>query len=189
MWKSEVKGENPWASYTSNTHVYETSMNPDSAAAEWNTLMSGGGQENPYVKDKITDFVVNNSNDTVVYFNVNNTILKLETANRNFYKALRKQGKRSHEARIAMFAGIATGTIISVFSLPVNLLGSALPTPKTRKIIKQFKQDNPHATRKEINAFRMGISGKRFYNSVSGVAIGAGINLAILVSIGILLIF
>ncbi len=190
-WITEQSGNNPWGDYIGNTQSKQTNspeanvqINADSAAKELSKLLAADSMLNSFQEAEIATFLVRNSKDSVVYFNVNDTILRLNTKGRKFFRTLRKQGKKSHEARLALGIGIGSATLISVFALPFNLIGSAIPTPKTRAIINKFKTDNPHATKKEVNAFKLGVSASRFDNACTGVAVGIGANIALIIGVG-----
>lgn len=193
-WETQVKGANPWAGQPTVTnskrshsqHVVDAQQ-ADSTVVLFNQILANNSKLLPQQKASMQEFITRQSNDTVVYFNLGDSIVKLSVIDGQ-YKTLIKHGYHSHKARNAYGVGIATGCILNVFALPFNLVTSTLPSFKTRRIVKQFKSDNPHATKKEINALKLGIAGKRYARSATGVAIGSGAQLVFIAGVGILIL-
>ncbi len=149
-WGVQKKGENPWGTPSNKPKETNKLAEADSLVKEWST----GFATDTLKSFDAKTFVAKHSVGNVRYFTINDTIIKLKTDSAVYYKILRKKAKHLHKARAAKALGIATGTAVNFLALPVNLLGSTLPTPSVRSKIQKFKEDNPHATNKEVNAVR-----------------------------------
>lgn len=180
---TKPKGENPWATETieeeKNSVIEQTTVvKPDTSI----TIVVVQPTEIPVQTPakEIVNAAAQNSTSTVRQFNINGGIVKLNTGDRNFYRNLKMQGKIAHTANVGFGVGIATGSFFSIFALPVNLIGSVVPSYKSDRIKAEFTDKNPHATAEEKKAFNKGVNQKRVARAMGGNLIGIAINAAVI---------
>lgn len=188
LWKAEPTGENPWNTETGFSNPKEEKSSISTKPRLLDSVHEVSAVKTHYIDTSLTRendkaFVVNNSTETIRYFNFPDTIIRVNTTGNNHYKKLRNKGSNMHNANVALGMGIASASVINIFAFPINLVTSAIPTPLVTYKIEQFIADNPHATTKEINAVKMGISKKRFSNALLGVGIGCAVNLVAIIAI------
>jgi hypothetical protein len=196
-WKAKPKGDNPWATESNSSMIKEDNssithlqVGNDSILEESIKTAQPTNPINPTdisssintrLKDR--DYLSNKSTATERFFNFNDTIILFNTESDNYYKKLRTQGGKMHQADLALGMGIASASVISFFAFPFNIVATAFPTPLINYKIKQFIADNPHATKKEIDAIKAGISGKRISKAANGVALGIVVNLVAILAL------
>jgi len=192
VWENKPKGENPWANYETvekeetSTEVTVTEKTPKEETQE--------NEEGVIVSTKVTSTevfpneevnsisdVASKSTSTVRYFKLNDQEIKLNTNSFNYYSSLKHYGKTIHDGTGSLVGGIVTGSIVNFMALPVNLTAAFIPTHQTMSKIQKFKEDNPHATEKEVKAVEKGIRHKRLKKAVIGNIIGIGINIGVFI--------
>lgn len=168
-WTTSPKGENPWIS-----HQHQEK------APSGNDKKVSMKEPNP---SKTVQTAESRSSGSIRVFLLNDSIIELNNQSHDYYRTLRKIGNKSYTANGAFAAGIVSSSIFNLFAIPLNIITSAIPTKKANYTIIQFRKNNPHATQKEINVVKFGISGKRFSRAFGGMAIGCVINLATIILI------
>lgn len=192
MWEpAQPKGENPWA--TGETKEETPAQTESTTTSIVNGIVVNGEavetspqNDTVYFENGKVNLAVLNSKGSERHFYIDNQIVKLNTNNFNYYKSIKIEGKKAHNAYGALGAGMVTGTVISIFAIPVNLIASAVPTSKTNNLINKFGRENPHATNQEIKAFSKGVKERRFGQAMAGNVIGIVINAVALLVIGAL---
>jgi len=96
---------------------------------------------------------------------------------------LRIYASEEYRAPAALGVSILTSSVFSFFALPVNLISSVVPAPKTERFVRNYKHAHPEATRTEIKEIKKGVRNKRVKNSALGSLIGIGINLIAIIVI------
>jgi len=165
-WISEPKGENPWV--TEDPKKETTSENNNDVKVDSTLILTTR-------TDKPTS---TSSQDQFIF---NDRIITIDKRNRNYKLKLKKEGKKLYTYNAQLTCGILTGAVINVYALPINIIGSFVPTKRTNALMNQFEKDNPKATVAESKSVRRGITQKRLGKALTGNLIGAGINIIALI--------
>lgn len=161
-WISKPKGQNPWVN--EDPKKEPTSENNNEVKVDSIMILTTRS-------DKQT------SASSQSQFIFNDQIITIDKRNRNYKLQLKKEGKKLYTYNAQLTGGILTGAVINVYALPINIIGSFVPTKRTNSLMNQFEKDNPKATDSESKAVKRGISQKRLGKALTGNLIGIGINI------------
>lgn len=182
-WVAKPKGENPW---TTEDPKKEPSTEPTKTIETPETLPK---EEVPTIKIdsakvlpiKTEKPIALSATESKFIFNDRTVIV--DKSNRYYKLRLKEEGKKLYVSKASRNGGILTGALINVYSLPINIIGSFIPTSRTNLLIEQFEKDNPKATVQESRAVRRGINQRRLGKAMVGNLIGIGINIIALLII------
>lgn len=185
-WDSKPVGSNPWASKSTSSPTRnevatnkEKQVEPEENKAKEPIVITAGSDAEGALSDPQTDryYAAKNSTANKRIFYLNRNIVELNASSPTYRKSLRLLGKEMHAANGALGGGIASGAVINILALPFNLVASVIPTTGVKYKIEKFKEENPHATKKEIKVIKSGITGNRLSKATAGVGVGSVINL------------
>lgn len=154
-WKT-IKKENPWKTETNESSKKDTTgINPT--------------QEKTVIVQKAQHAVPNSDTITLETKPSQQIVVKRT----NVYE-IEDRAKNEYKAGAAFGASVATGFLLNIFSLPINLTSVFVPTYQEKRMIAEFKEDNPEASKYEVKAVKRGIRKKRGKNTAGGTAVGLG---------------
>jgi|GEM_PF-1289106 hypothetical protein len=182
-WVAKPKGENPWATEDPKK---EPSTEPTKTIETPETLPK---EEAPIIKiDSAKVLPIKTEKPitlsaTESQFVFNDRTIIVDKSNQYYKLRLKEEGKKLYASNAPLYGGILTGAVINVYSLPINIIGSFIPTHRTNSLIEQFEKDNPKATVQESRAVKRGINQRRLGKAMKGNLIGIGINIIALLII------
>ena len=182
-WVAKPKGENPWTTEDpkkgSSTEPTKTTETPEPLTKEEvPTINIDSAKVLPIKTEKPIALSATESQ-----FIFNDRTVIVDKSNRYYKLRLKEEGKKLYVSKASRNGGILTGALINVYSLPINIIGSFIPSNRTNLLIEQFEKDNPKATIQESRAVRRGINQRRLGKAMAGNLIGIGINIIALLII------
>lgn len=93
--------------------------------------------------------------------------------------AIERKASNDYNAGFALGLSIPA-VIFPPITVPILITSVFIPTPQQKRMIEEYKSDNPTADVQEIKAIKRGIRKKRAKRTATGAGIGLGVVLAAL---------
>ena len=93
--------------------------------------------------------------------------------------------KKNYVPPVAFIGSFLTGGVFLVFALPMNMIFSVLPTPRSQLYVANYITEHPNASKEEIKAVKKGIQKKRSLKSLGGSLAGMGAGLVVWIAIAL----
>ena len=93
--------------------------------------------------------------------------------------------KKNYVPPVAFIGSFLTGGVFLVFALPMNMIFSVLPTPRSQLYVANYITEHPNASKEEIKAVKKGIQKKRSLKSLGGSLAGIGAGITVWIAIAL----
>ena len=190
-----ISQTNPWENH-SKENPWETTKKeqpkPITSSIDSTEIISKS--ETPIVK---VDSTVNSVNQVVNEADTSSNVIVLKTENIASEQIIIEKGnslnlreleyitKKNYVPPVAFIGSFLTGGVFLVFALPINMIFSVLPTPRSQLYVANYITEHPKATKEEIKAVKKGIQKKRSLKTLGGslAGMGAGITVWLLIAL------
>ena len=186
---------NPWENH-SKENPWETTKKeqPKPIASSIDSTKIISKSETPIVK---VDSTLNSVNQVVNEADTSSNVIVLKTENIASEQIIIEKGnslnlreleyitKKNYVPPVAFIGSFLTGGVFLVFALPINMIFSVLPTPRSQLYVANYITEHPKATKEEIKAVKKGIQKKRSLKTLGGslAGMGAGITVWLLIAL------
>lgn len=182
-WEKNSK-ENPWETTKKEQPKISTSS-IDSTEISTNS-------ETPIVK---VDSTVNSVNQAVNEVDTSSNVIVTKTEKIAIEQIIIEQSnplnlsqleyitKKNYVPPVAFIGSFLTGGVFLVFALPMNMIFSVLPTPRSQLYVANYITEHPNASKEEIKAVKKGIQKKRSLKSLGGSLAGIGAGITVWIAI------
>ena len=186
---------NPWENH-SKENPWETTKKeqpkPITSSIDSTKIISKS--ETPIVN---VDSTLNSVNQVVNEADTSSNVIVLKTENIASEQIIIEKGnslnlreleyitKKNYVPPVAFIGSFLTGGVFLVFALPINMIFSVLPTPRSQLYVANYITEHPKATKEEIKAVKKGIQKKRSLKTLGGslAGMGAGITVWLLIAL------
>ncbi len=178
-WENQSK-ENPWETTkkeqpkisTSSIDSSEISTNSETPIVKVDSTLNGVNQ--------LVNEVDTSSNVIVTKIEkVDTEQIRIEKSNPLNLRELEYITKKNYVPPVAFIGSFLTGGVFLILALPVNMIFSVLPTPRSKLYVANYITEHPKATREEIKSVKKGIQKKRSLKSLGGSLAGMGVGIVV----------
>lgn len=178
-WENQSK-ENPWET------TKKEQPKPITSSIDSTEIISNS--ETPIVK---VDSTVNSVNQLVIEVDTSSNVIVTKTEKIDTEQIIIEQSnplnlselehitKKNYVPPVAFIGSFLTGGVFLVFALPVNMIFSVLPTPRSQLYVANYITEHPKATKEEIKAVKKGIQKKRSLKTLGGSLAGMGAGIVV----------
>lgn len=111
--------------------------------------------------------------------------IRIEKSNPLNLRELEYITKKNYVPPVAFVGSFVTGAVFLIFALPVNMIFSVIPTPRSKSYVANYITEHPKASKSEIKAVKKGIQKKRSLKSLGGSLAGIGAGITVWIAIAL----
>ena len=109
----------------------------------------------------------------------------IEKSNPLYLGVVQHLAKTEYKAPAEFVGSFVTGAVFLIFALPVNMIFSVIPTPRSKSYVANYITEHPKASKSEIKAVKKGIQKKRSLKSLGGSLAGIGAGITVWIAIAL----
>lgn len=113
------------------------------------------------------------------------TTAKIESPEFNY--ELKKHVREHYNSKPMFWSAFVTGLILNVYSIPLNLVVSLIPSKQTRKAFENFAASNPNLDDKTLKKYNQRLRLKKFGSGTGGTFAGIATGIGLLLLIAVIL--
>ena len=169
--------------------------------ALFNLGMTGFAQDNPWQtnsevnpwenNDSIPHSKLKNSEESkqilveeilFVYDEYTKTALK---GTNQLNSEMNRHVNKTYKSAPMFWTNFTTGLLLNIFSVPINLISSGLPSKRTDQALVNFEQDNPNLDKRTLKKYHSKLRAKKFLSGLGGTVAGIASGIIILFTIAL----
>jgi hypothetical protein len=184
-WENQSK-ENPWETTkkeqpkisTSSIDSSEISTNSETPIVKVDSTLNGVNQL-VNEADTSSNVIVTKTEK------VDTEQIRIEKSNPLNLRELEYITKKNYVPPVAFVGSFLTGGVFLILALPVNMIFSVIPTPRSKSYVANYITEHPKASKSEIKAVKKGIQKKRSLKSLGGSLAGIGAGITVWIAIAL----